>query len=309
MAPPPSGRQAVLRHGDEEVVAVEVGGGLRSYTAGGAPVLDGYAEDEACTGGRGQLLAPWPNRLADGRYRFAGVEHQLALTEPERRNAIHGLVRFVSWTLEVHEEGLARFSYHLRPEPGWPFALDLVNEYRLGESGLRIETRATNLGEGPSPYGCGAHPYLRTSSPTIDGLVLCAPAGVRLCADDRGIPTGEEEATEGTPYDFASPRPIGGAVLDTCYRDLARDPAGRATVSLEDPATGEGVELWMDRSYGFLMLFTGDALPDEPARRRGLAVEPMTCPPNALQSGDSLVVIEPGETFASTWGITPHRRA
>ncbi len=307
MAPPPSGTQSVLRRGDDEAVAVEIGGGLRSYTAGGRPVLDGYGRDEACTGGRGQLLAPWPNRLADGRYRFAGAEHQLALTEPERHNAIHGLVRFSSWTLEADEEGLARFSYRLGPQPGWPFALDLVNEYRLGERGLRIETTATNVGEGPSPYGCGAHPYLRTSSPTIDGLVLRAPAAVRLRTDDRGIPTGEEEATEGTDYDFTSPRLIGGAVLDTCYRDLAREADGRAVVSLEDPATGEGVELWMDRAYGFLMLFTGDALPDEAARRRGLAVEPMTCPPNALQSGEGLVVIEPGETFTSAWGISPRR--
>ncbi len=96
-APAPSGEQVEIAHGDQRAVVVEVGGGLRSYSAAGRAVLDGYEADEMSTSGRGQLLIPWPNRVRDGSYEFDGQHHQLALDDPAEQDAIHGLVRWAAW--------------------------------------------------------------------------------------------------------------------------------------------------------------------------------------------------------------------
>jgi aldose 1-epimerase len=99
----PSGEQIEIAVGDQQAVVVEVGGGLRSYSAGSRELVDGYRADEMSSSGRGQVLIPWPNRLQDGRYEFDGRRHQLPLNEPEHRNAIHGLVRWATWTAAERE--------------------------------------------------------------------------------------------------------------------------------------------------------------------------------------------------------------
>jgi aldose 1-epimerase len=298
----PSGRQVVLEHGDARAVVVEVGGGLRSYAVGGRELLDGYAEDERCTSARGQVLAPWPNRLRGGRYGFGGVDHQVALTEPETGGAIHGFVRWVRWTATEETGDAVTMRYALPPQSGWPFALDLAVRYALGPDGLRVETSATNAGDGPAPAGLGMHPYLRAGGGPIDAARLRAPGRVRLVADDAGIPTGATAPVAGSDADFLVARPIGSVELDTGFGDLARDPDGRARIELA-PEDGEPTGLWLDEGFAFLMLFTGDGLPDPERRRRGLGVEPMTCAPDALASGDGLAVLAPGETLSAAWGI------
>ena len=301
---PLSGTQTQLRHGTQSATVVEVGGALRAYTADGRPVLDGYGAYERCSGARGQTLIPWPNRLRDGSYTFAGTSGQLPLTEPGRRNAIHGLVRWAPWAVAERAEDRVSVTHTLFPQPGWPFLLDLRIDYELGPDGLTVRTTAVNAGPAPCPYGTGAHPYLTLGTPVIDGLRLRAPGARRITTDDRGIPVGDQPAG-GTEYDFRAGRVIGAAVLDTGYRDLARGDDGRAWVTLADDASGTAVGLWMDAAYGYLMLFTGDSLADPGRRRRGLGVEPMTCPANALQTGDGLVTLQPGERAVSAWGISP----
>jgi aldose 1-epimerase len=299
---PPSGEQFEIAAGDQLAVVVEVGGGLRSYSANGRAVLDGYGDDEMCTSGRGQVLAPWPNRLEDGSYEFAGTRHQLPLTEPEHGNAIHGLVRWAPWTAAEREPYRVVMTHLLHPRPGYPFRLELRIEYALSDEGLRVATSATNVGAQRCPYGVGAHPYLTVGTESVDSLMLQVPARSVLRSDERGIPTGKASVA-GTEHDFRAPRPIGGTKLDHAFTDLERDGDGLARVRLRDPATGTERELWVDESYRYLMLFTGDPLPD--VNRRSLAVEPMTCPPNAFRSGEEVVVLEPGETFTSTWGLRP----
>jgi aldose 1-epimerase len=164
-----------------------------------------------------------------------------------------------------------------------------------------VRTTATNAGAEPCPYGSGAHPYLTLGTAGVDTLILRAPAGVVLSEDERGIPIGRSPV-DGTEYDFRRPRPIASARLDDCYTDLERDGDGTARVTLEDPETGSSLSLWVDDAYAYLMLFTGDSLPN--VNRRSLAVEPMTCPPNAFRSGEALIRLEPGESVTSSWGIT-----
>jgi aldose 1-epimerase len=298
----PSGAQYEIHDGDQRAVAVEVGGGLRSYVAGGAELLDGYAATERCTAARGQPLIPWPNRLRDGVYEFGGQRYQLPLTEPPTRTAIHGLVRWTNWTAAERDENRIVMAHQLHPQDGWPFALDLRIEYVLGDGGLAATTTAVNAGPDPCPYGAGAHPYLTLGTGTIDSLLLQAPAERYLRADDRGIPVGSEPVS-GTPFDFREPRRLGATSLDTGFGDLRRDSDGLARVHLMAEDGARRITLWMDASYAYLMLFTGDSLAQPERRRRGLAVEPMTCAPNALQSGDGLRTLEPGESITSRWGI------
>jgi aldose 1-epimerase len=298
----PSGRQIAIAAGDQQAVVVEVGGGLRCYCAGGRELVDGYGADEMSSAGRGQVLIPWPNRLQDGTYEFDGRRHQLPLNEPERRNAIHGLVRWASWSAAAQEPDRAVMDYVLHPEPGYPFTLGISIEYVLSDSGLKVRTTATNLGAEPCPFGSGAHPYLTLGTPAIDDLLLRVPGQTIVRSDERGLPIGRA-AVAGTPYDFRQPRRIASTQLDTAFTDLERDRDGVARVGLRDPNRGTEVSLWVDRSYPYLMLFTGDTLPSA-RRRRGLAVEPMTCPPNAFRTGDALVRLEPGASFTGTWGIT-----
>jgi aldose 1-epimerase len=290
----PSGLQIEIATGDQRAWLTEVGAGLRRYVVAGRDVLDGYDEDAMASSGRGQLLLPWPNRIADGRYRFGGREHQLPLDEPERRNAIHGLARWAAWTVREQAGDSAAFALRLHPRPGYPFTVDLGAEYVLGGDGLTVTLSATNAGDEACPFGAGAHPYLAVAGASVDGSTLRAPGATRLTNDGRGIPTGRE-AVDGTPYDFRTARPIGDVELDTGFTDLERDPDGRASVRLDDTT------LWLGEGFDHLMLFTGDPLPN--VARRSLGVEPMTCAPNAFQSGDGLLTLAPGETFSASFGI------
>jgi aldose 1-epimerase len=297
----PSGAQLELVHGDLRAVVVEVGAGLRTYDVGDAALLDGYADDELCPSGRGQVLMPWPNRIEDGSYEFDGRGHQLPLTEAAARNAIHGLVRWVAWTVAERGEARVVLEHLLHPQPGYPFALALQVEYALDDDGLTVRTTATNVGADPCPFGSGNHPYLTLGTETVDALRLTVPAGVVLESGDRGLP-GAARAVAGTELDFRTPRPIGGTQLDNAFTGLERGADGRVRVELRDDASGGELVLWADESYTHLQLFTGDPLPD--VARRSLAVEPMTCPPNAFRSGEGVIRLEPGASWSGAWGIS-----
>jgi aldose 1-epimerase len=298
----PSGEQYELAFEDHAAVVTEVGAGLRSYAVRERLILDGYGADEICPSGRGQVLMPWPNRIANGSYEFAGRGHQLPINELSTGSAIHGLVRWVGWNLVDRDDRAVVLEHHLHPQPGYPFALALRIEYTLSADGLRAHTSATNVGDEPCPFGAGAHPYLLPGTPTIDDATLSLPARSVLTADARGAPAGSS-AVKGTPLDFMRARPIGDAKVDACFTDLERDREGLVRVGLTRPENGIGVTLWADESYPYLMLYSGDDRPD--VARRSVAVEPMTCPPNAFSSGEDVIVLEPGASFSGAWGLEP----
>jgi aldose 1-epimerase len=294
---PPSGEQTVLRHGPWEAVVVEVGGGLRALSHEGRPVgVWGW-------GARGQPLIPWPNRLAHGTYRWDGQTLRAPLDEPDAGNAIHGLARWRNWTCTARSASACRMELRLHPQPAYPFTLHLALGYQLGDDGLTVGMEATNAGDVPAPFGAGFHPYLSPGAGPVDGATATVPADVWLPVDGRGIPSGERRPVSEVPG-LGPARPIGAAVLDHCFTDLRRDGAGRATVTLA--RTDGTAALWMDEAFSFCMVFTGDTL--TPARRRrGLAVEPMTCAPDAFNSGDGLVVLTPDSTVRGSWGIAFER--
>ena len=286
----PSGTQFELSFGELRACAVEVGGGLRTYAVGDRQVLDGYGPEELARSARGQVLAPWPNRLEDGTYSFDGESLTVPLSEPGTRTAIHGLVRWRNWSLADRDDNRVALEHVLHPSPGYPFVLALRVDYHLGQDGLTVTTSAENLGERPLPFGVGHHPYLR-GTPRVDDLVVGIPAATRSITDERALPVGWE------PVARSAPRLLGDTVLDATFGDLERDADGLVRVRVGDDI------VWLDESYPYLQLFTGDPLPD--VARRSLAVEPMTCPPNAFRSGEGLIRLDPGERFVARWGIQP----
>jgi aldose 1-epimerase len=300
----PSGDQFEITAAGYRAVVAECGATLRVLEYAGRPVVHGFGEDEMSSAGRGQLLMPWPNRIRDGRYAFDGRELQLGLTEPSRHNASHGLVRWSAWSPEEHAASSVSLSYRLMAQSGYPWTLDLHVLYDLSADGLTVTQTATNLGAGPAPYACGAHPYLTAGSGGVDDWELTLPAAVRLLPDDRMLPTGEEQVAD-TDYDFRVSRPLRGARLDHAFGELERDGEGVATASVRDPATGRGAALWVDRHHPWLMVFSADDGWDPP--RQALAIEPMTAPPDAFRSGRDLVTLapagQPGDEVSVSWGI------
>jgi aldose 1-epimerase len=296
-----TGAQHSISAGDYDATVAELGAGLREFRYRGSPLITGYEPDELPPAGAGQLLAPWPNRVDHGQYDFAGQHYQLDLSEPARGTAIHGLTRWAGWDAAARSADAVTLRHVLYGRPGYPFCLELTAEYRLDPAtGLQVTIAARNAGSRPAPYGTGSHPYLTAGTPTVDDCELELHAARWLPTDERGIPAGPTQDVTGTPYDFRVPRRLAGINLDHALTGLARDSAGRARARLT--GGGRRLELWAGPGYDWLQVFTGDAL--DPARRRkALAVEPMTCPPNAFATGTGLLVLDLGASVTRRWGL------
>lgn len=305
----PTGRQFTLTSGAYRAVVTEVGAGLRALELRDAdgdtrPLIHGFEAHETAQGGAGQLLAPWPNRVADGRYRFDGEQRQLDVSEPARGNAIHGLVRWAAWHVDEQSPDRVVLSHRLYPHPGYPHILDLTAVYALSDAGLEVEVTARNAGAHAAPYGYAAHPYLLPCvQPEADGAdqwTLHLPAQRRVETDERLNPVGLADV-DGSGYDFRAPRQLGRTVLDTAFGGLQRELDGIGRVRLSEPGGGS-VTLWMDRGLEWVQVFTADPLTGS-RHRAAVAVEPMSCPPDAFNSGTDLIRLEPGVTIGHRWGI------
>jgi len=289
-----SGDQIAISSGTHHVIAASVGAALRSYTVQGRQVLDGFEANEISPGGRGQVLMPWPNRIADGRYDLDGHVHQLPLDELPLGHAIHGLVRWAEWRVEHQAVDVVRFRHRLPPRPGYPFPLDLTVEYRVSSAGLTVTYGATNAGAVPCPFGVGAHPYFAFGGTSIDAVELHVPAETWLEVDARSIPQARRPVA-GSDVDFRRSRVIGALRLDHAFTDLQRDADGAARVVLRYGKHQVRIEL--DRSFEYVQVFTGDTLFDRSRRRQAVAIEPMTCAPNAFNNGQGLRMLAPHESL------------
>jgi aldose 1-epimerase len=288
-------REAGLVQGGARLAVDLRGGGPRALTVDGWAVLDGYPAGTVPRGRRGGVLLPWPNRLRDGRWRWRDHQLQLEVSAPETPVAIHGLVSWQPWSLlDAHDDGVTVGTL-LEPRPGYPFRLAVAIDHRLEPGRLSTTFRVRNAGQEAAPFGLGIHPYLHVGD-RVDDAELSVPARTALEMDDAGLPTGGTR-----PFDGAVGR-IGDRVLDDALTDLDRDGDGWARVQVSGPAGS--IELAVDRAWRWLQVYTGDTLPEE-ERRRSVAVEPMTCPPNALADGTDLVVLEAGAewegSFALSW--------
>jgi hypothetical protein len=262
----PSGQQFELSYDEQRAVIVEVGGGVRAYVEGSRPVLDPYPQDAMSDGAHGAALIPWPNRLGDGRYRFDGVDHRVPLTEPEKGNAIHGLLRWRPWQPVDHRRDEVTMHTTLHPMQGYPFALDVAVRYTLSPAGLTATTTARNIGDRAAPHGGGQHPYLSPGSGLIDDAVLQLDAATRIVTDSRRqLPTGTE-AVDGT-------RSISdGPVCWDRRRSITRSPTWPETTT-GWPGSGCAGPTTPPASYGWTRpTRSSNCSPATPSLRAGGAV-------------------------------------
>ena len=296
-----SGTQWAIEADGHRAVVVEVGGVLRHYSVGDTQVLDGFEADELSPASAGQILAPWPNRIRDGRYSFEEQSYQLALTEPARHNAIHGLANWSRWALAERAADAVTLEYELPAQVGYPWWLTLRTRWQVSAAGLRCEQEVVNNSPTNAPWGYSVHPYLRLPGVAVDDILLHVPAKTRILADGRLLPIGSV-GVAGTEYDFTESRRIGDLVLDTTFGDIEHDSSGITEVTIADSASRARVVVWADEKFRYWQVFSGDTLHGE-RFRRSVAIEPMTCPPDAFRTGRDLVVLAPGERWAAAWGI------
>lgn len=300
-----------LRAGDYRARIDLTGAGLQSLTCGGRDLVWPYTRDSGPIAFQGQVLAPWPNRVGEGRYSFAGHDYRLDINNEATGTAIHGLVYDQEWTPASVTDSSVTLRLDFEGTSGFPFPFDLSLTYTLSDTGLSVTTSATNSGTVPAPFGLGFHPFLTLGEPVAalaerGEVDLEITAGSQLPVDAQKLPTGPPEPVEGGEKDFRSPgRALGDTVLDHAFTDLSRDGDGRAWVRLIGPEHEVG--MWCDASFTWFQVFSSDHLKGA-AYRANVAAEPMTCPPNALATGEDLIVLEPGESTEHTFGITTSPR-
>ena len=301
MSAPLSGTQVRLESGRYVAEIASVGASLRSLTADGRDLVVPFAADAVRPLFRGVVLVPWPNRVVDGRYTFEGVEQQLALTEPDRGHALHGLVAWTDFAVAEATATRAVLEAEVPAQSGYPHRVAVTVTYTLDEQGLETRIRTVNTGTDAAPYGTSGHPYLSAGSGSVDDWTLTFAAGRVLEVDpERLVPQGLAEV-EGGPFDFADGRAIGDLFIDHAFTDLARDAGGLARVEVR-AADGHGAALTWDAVCPWVQLHTADR-PEPEWNRAGLAAEPMTCPPDAFNSGTDLIVLQPGDAHEAAWRI------
>jgi aldose 1-epimerase len=297
----PSGAQWTIEAHGHRATVVEVGGVLREYTVDGTPVLDGFEADELSPASAGQILAPWPNRIRDGKYTFQEQSYQLSLTEPARHNAIHGLTNWSRWRLAEQTADAITVEFELPAQVGYPWWLTLRARWSVSAEGLRCDQEVVNVSGQDAPWGYSVHPYLQLPGVAVDDVVLHVPGKNRILADSRLLPIGTVSVA-GTEFDFSEPRKIGDLIMDTTFGEIEHDANGITEVTLS--GDGRDIVVWADDKFKYWQVFTGDTLHGE-RFRRSVAVEPMTCPPDAFRTGRDLIVLSPGETWTASWGIRP----
>jgi len=276
------------------------GASLRSLEWRGLPVATGYNGREDKCGGEGDVLVPFPGRIAGARYDFQGDIHQLEPTDSGGVHAIHGFVRNCEWSVTGQSVSSVSYLLEFAGAPGYPFPLEISLIYTLDDSGLTCSTTVRNIGAGDAPVAVGFHPYFTVGTERIDDAVLSMPFRSVLEFDNL-IPTGRVLGVEEAGVDWRAGRRVGTTAIDNCFLDPARDPDGLVRVVLRGP--DRRVVVWMDSSYDYCVLFTGDTLPAR-LNRKALAIEPMSCGSDAFHHPAwGLRVLAPGEMFHGTWGV------
>ncbi len=293
-----------LKYAEQTAIITELGATLRSYYVGKRPVVLSFDPLEVCPHSQGQILAPWPNRLRDGKYSFDGEEIEVPVNEKKNNNAIHGFFCWQKFRIDSVTENSCLLTLDSLPLPWYPYHVLFQVEYMLSQNGLSVKSYVKNEGDKRLPFALGFHPYLVSGEYSIDDCKLTIPAKKRLLTDSRQIPVDEIDVGD-TDYDFsnaAKSRYIEGLVLDDCFFDLESAEEGQWSAVLESPM-GEKTILWADSVFGYIMCYTADHIGIN--SRRAIAIEPMTAPPNALATGKGLIILNPQSSWQANYGINP----
>jgi aldose 1-epimerase len=298
-APTPTGRQIVLDASGTRAEIGTVAAVLRSLTVGGVAVTESFAVDRTPPFGDGIVLAPWPNRVRDARWSLDGEEQQLDVTEPDRGNALHGLLRYADYEIREQAADSVTLGALIPPQHGWPFLLDTWVRYEVRPDGITVTHGAVNHGDRRVPYAVGSHPFLRVGETPVEELQLTVAAATYFDVDERLNPIAERPV-DGTRFDLRTGARVGDLQLDTAFGGVTHQQGAAAWLTAPDGAT---VELVQDVDWGYVQVFTTPEFPRAEGLGFAVAVEPMTAPPDALNSGQGLQWLEPGQSTEGSWGI------
>lgn len=297
----PTGIQIRLRHGDATAQIAQVGASLRHLVVSGTTVVPSFPEEDPAPACSGVVLVPWPNRIRDGIWNDGDEVRALSITEPKLANAIHGLLRFTAYEIAEQSDDTVVLRADVVPQIGYPYLLETSVAYALGDEGVTATHTITNRSAAPAPVAVGTHPFLTIADADARELVLRVPAETFFETDGRLLPIGESPVSGGT--DLRAGRRLGELALDTAFAALHRDADGRIRSSLSAP-DGRRVTLWQGEGFDYVQVYTTDQYPGQ-----GLvaAVEPMTAPAEAFNSGRGLRRLAPGESWTLEWGISLSR--
>ncbi len=298
-----TGTPIVLERGDVRAELGTVAALLRSLTVGGEALVEHTPAEQTPAFGNGIVLVPWPNRVRDARWTLDGDPQQLDITEVARGGALHGLLRFTDYTVREQTPDAATLGALIAPQHGWPFLLDTWVRYALTPDGITVTHGVRNHSATKAPWAVGTHPFLRVGDVPVERLTLTAPAASYFVVDERLNPTAEEPVT--AAVDLRTARVVGELDLDTAYGTLthAAPSDGHGDSAWLDAPDGARTTLWQDLGWGYLQVFTTDSFPRAGVLGRAVAVEPMTAPPDALNSGQSLIWLDPDASWEGSWGL------
>ena len=301
---PLSGTQFVLEaHGYTAAIA-SIGASVRSLRYHGRNLIVPFDANQVRPFFRGAILAPWPNRVVDGKYTFGGVEQQLSITEPSRGHALHGLVSWLNFAVVRQAADRLVLAATVEAQPGYPHRVTLEVDFALDAGGLRTAVTAVNAGPNAAPFGVAPHPYLVAGDGRVNDWTLeLAAQRILTVTHDRLIPLHlcDLDAGDLAVFDFRTPRTIDDTFIDHGFTGFDRDDEGMATLRLTTTA-GSGVEMIWGPECPWVQVHTADQLVPS-IDRIGLAVEPMTCPPDAFNSGMNLNVLEPSGSTRASWTV------
>jgi aldose 1-epimerase len=293
-----SGINYTLQAGASTVVVASLAAALRSYEVGGTALTETWGDADIPAGGGGILLAPWPNRVADGRWSLHGKEQRLDITEPSKGNASHGLLRNTGYQAIDVAPARIVLEAEIFPQHGYPFHLVHRATYQLTEQQLTVTQELSNLSDDAAPFALGAHPYLKISDVPTEDLTLTLLAAEMFESDDRSIPTGKVPVTG--QRDLRKGQRIGDVQFDTAFTGLAM--VGDRHEHVLSAPDGRKVTLWADASFAYAHVYVSTIYPGVD---KAVAIEPMTAPANALNSGEGLRWLDAGASFSAEWGILP----
>jgi aldose 1-epimerase len=300
----PTGKQFTISRptsaGLASATITELAAGLRSYSVGGVDLTEPFPESSAPPFGDGIVLMPWPNRIEDGVWHLDGVPQQLDITEPARNNSLHGLLRNSPYSLVEQSDSAVTLAATVFPQNGYPFLLDTTVSYALDDDGLSVTHYVHNVSNAKAPVAIGTHPFFTISDVPSEDLILTVSASTRFDVDARLNPI-REIPVEGTDYDLRTGRKLVDLSLDDAFGGVTIiDGFSRHWLEAPD---GRRVELWQDESCGFVQVFTTHHFPKRDGLGLAVAVEPMTAPPNAFNTGQGLRWLEPNEEWSVRWGV------
>jgi len=293
-SPSPTGTQVHLQRGAVSAQIAQVGASLRGLRVGDVDLIARYPENEPTPSCSGVVLAPWPNRVRDGKWNDNGTMQQLAITEPKFNNASHGLLRFTAYDIE-QTDASATLRATIHPQTGYPYEVATAVTYALTTTGIEVTHTLTNRSDAAAPVALGTHPFVTIGDVEPRNLVLRVPAKTLLETDERMLPLRATPAAE----EMRTGVRLGGITLDTGFADLIRDQDGRARHSLTAP-DGRRVTVWQGPGFDFVQVYTSV---NYPGQKLAVAIEPMTAPVDGLNSGLGIRRLAPGESWTLSWGI------